>query len=630
MVKNRKIIFSGIFILILFLFCFTFFGFNNIVVFADSTIYSDSSKCVFYEGAEILPEDIDGWDGLTCGYDTLSNEGWIELSDEITTIPSAAFKDNNNLASITIPSQITNISTNAFKDSSLMSITFVGNSCAIEENAFEGVNSAFIHLPSGWTGDKPDEISGEFFGGYFTILYSSTNITLDAQSGIGGDTSIVATCGEDMPSITLPTKVGYYFVGYFDEITGGSKYYNHDGTSAQVWGGTELTATLYAQWLRIVEKPQADTTTFIFDGEEKTYFIAPSADYTVSDNTTQTNLGTYVITIELNDKINTVWNDGTSEDFTLNFVIKKPSLIDNTQNVLVDYDGHDYGNLDDIESCIIIVDSQSNKVEPITKNYSFNGENYYLGSLIDWGNINVINAGNYKMYYKYEYEDFETVIGSFTLTIEKIKCQKPQNNTTNFVYNGFEQTYNLATSDYYTITNNKRTNAGTQVVKVELKDKLNTEWIDGTTDDLTYEFIINKAHNSITNLTLENWIYGENPNMPSAMANFGDVEYVYSKTEPVSFVIDELPSEVGKYIVKAYVWGTANYEGAMQEINFEILPAQNKNNVAIILICILVPLAVLITLYLVIYFFMYRNGKLDNRKIKVLFKILPRGHKNLL
>ncbi len=70
----------------------------------------------------------------------------------------------------------------------------------------------------------------------------------------------------------------------------------------------------------------------------------------------------------------------------------------------------------------------------------------------------------------------------------------PEADDTEFTYDGTEKTYTFAGSDYCTITGNKQTNAGTYTVTVALNDKVNTVWSDdGTTDDKTYEFVINKA-----------------------------------------------------------------------------------------------------------------------------------------
>lgn len=50
-----------------------------------------------------------------------------------------------------------------------------------------------------------------------------------------------------MPTATMPTRTGYTFNGYFTATSGGTKYYNADGSSAKNWDKTTAT-TLYAQW----------------------------------------------------------------------------------------------------------------------------------------------------------------------------------------------------------------------------------------------------------------------------------------------------------------------------------------------------------------------------------------------
>ncbi len=54
--------------------------------------------------------------------------------------------------------------------------------------------------------------------------------------------------GATMPSIAVPTKEGYTFEGYFDQVSGGKKYYSADGSSAVTsWDKTSNT-NLFAQW----------------------------------------------------------------------------------------------------------------------------------------------------------------------------------------------------------------------------------------------------------------------------------------------------------------------------------------------------------------------------------------------
>ena len=75
-------------------------------------------------------------------------------------------------------------------------------------------------------------------------------VTLDNQDATtAGATSVTATYNADMPSIAnnLPKKTGHTFNGYFTATSGGTKYYNADGTSAKKWDKTAETI-LYAQW----------------------------------------------------------------------------------------------------------------------------------------------------------------------------------------------------------------------------------------------------------------------------------------------------------------------------------------------------------------------------------------------
>ena len=86
-----------------------------------------------------------------------------------------------------------------------------------------------------------------------TILYAKWTaneytVTLDMQGGDSGSESATATYDAAMPDITVPTKTGYTFDGYYTETNGGgTKYYNADGTSANNWNIVSAT-TLFAKW----------------------------------------------------------------------------------------------------------------------------------------------------------------------------------------------------------------------------------------------------------------------------------------------------------------------------------------------------------------------------------------------
>ena len=68
----------------------------------------------------------------------------------------------------------------------------------------------------------------------------------------------------------------------------------------------------------------------------------------------------------------------------------------------------------------------------------------------------------------------------------------------NLEYDGQDQTYTLAASNDYTLTNNVQKNAGTYNVTVALADKDNTQWVGGEIGDLTYSFKIDPKPVTVT------------------------------------------------------------------------------------------------------------------------------------
>ncbi len=93
------------------------------------------------------------------------------------------------------------------------------------------------------------------------------------------------------------------------------------------------------------------------------------------------------------------------------------------------------------------------------------------------------------------------------ITIVKAKVVAPTETTSTYTYDGTEQTYTFETvgsEGLYTVTNDKRTDAGEQTVTVAIKDKANYEWEEGGVDDLPFTFVINKKK-----LTVKTYINGE-------------------------------------------------------------------------------------------------------------------------
>ena len=72
-------------------------------------------------------------------------------------------------------------------------------------------------------------------------------VTLSSMGGNGGTALVYIGYGEAMPEITVPTREGYIFDGYYD--VNNVKYYNADGTSARNWDKDTASEFLIAVWL---------------------------------------------------------------------------------------------------------------------------------------------------------------------------------------------------------------------------------------------------------------------------------------------------------------------------------------------------------------------------------------------
>lgn len=113
----------------------------------------------------------------------------------------------------------------------------------------------------------------------------------------------------------------------------------------------------------------------------------------------------------------------------------------------------------------------------------------------------------------YEWNDGSAENLSLSWAIAKKTVTAPVADATQFVYNGQEQTYAVANSDFYTVQGNKQTAANNWTVTVSLKDKSNTEWSDGGVDDVTFAFVIGKASFDMSGVTFDNITVKEDGNV---------------------------------------------------------------------------------------------------------------------
>ena len=88
------------------------------------------------------------------------------------------------------------------------------------------------------------------------------------------------------------------------------------------------------------------------------------------------------------------------------------------------------------------------------------------------------------------------------------------------------------------------------------------------------EFEIYKAQNNV-NISLMDWAYGENPNIPKIEKNFGEASITFSATEDGIYT-PQVPSNAGSYYVKAEIQESQNYFGASSTCPFKIQKSENQ------------------------------------------------------
>lgn len=113
----------------------------------------------------------------------------------------------------------------------------------------------------------------------------------------------------------------------------------------------------------------------------------------------------------------------------------------------------------------------------------------YIGGIWTKLDEKPINAGSYKAVITVQ-DDYYTGSIDFPFAIAKATVAKPDADNSKFSYNGEEHTYQISANGLYSISNNKQIEAGSYTVTVSLIDKINYEWSDGTTGDLTFDFTI--------------------------------------------------------------------------------------------------------------------------------------------
>ena len=152
---------------------------------------------------------------------------------------------------------------------------------------------------------------------------------------------------------------------------------------------------------------------------------------------------------------------------------------------------------------------------------SYQSNNPSVATVAEDGTVTITGAGTATITVTAAAGTNYTEASSSTdITVAKAKVAAPAADGTEFTYNGEDQTYGITETPLYTVSGNVQKDAGTHKVTVALKDKANTVWADGGTDDLTYEFKIDKAKVKVSGIKAADKTYDGNV---TADLDFSDV-----------------------------------------------------------------------------------------------------------
>ncbi len=314
-----------------------------------------------------------------------------------------------------------------------------------------------------------------------------------------------------------------------------------------------------------VQKPAGSSTRYTYTGKVQTYDVAANPVYKVTGNE-QANAGTHEVTVELVNKTNYEWADGSTDNVILHFVIDKATIDVVWSTGSYTYTGKAL-TMPAATAQGLGDDGQFTLTVTLTK--PANGTFQNAGDYTFTAALSGAAANNYTL-------NSATTAKQFT--IERARVQKPAENTTRYTYTGGEQTYAVAANAAYLVSGNKQTSVGTHEVTVELIDKANYVWTDGTTDNVTLRFTIEKATLDSPYLTQSLFSYAGTDLQAAvieALENYDpDTMTVafYSGSQRAAEALSEVLN-AGMYTVKIVLKDGTNYQwgsGAETALQFTI------------------------------------------------------------
>ena len=489
-------------------------------------------------------------------------------SNPVTAIGTRAFKDCTNLTSITIPNSVTSIGEFTFYGcSSLTSITIPNGVTSIGNGTFQGCTGlTSITIPNGVTSIGVSAFQDCTKLTSITIPDSVTSINGSAFKGCTSLTSIiipnsVKSIGSyafrdctSLKSITIPNSVTSITQETFKDCTSLESITISNGVTSigvSVFQGcTSLTS---------ITIPDSVTSIGVYAFMDCTSLTS----ITIPDSVTSIGNFTFYGCSSLESI--TIPNSVTSIGFSAFKDCTKLTSITIPDSV-TSIKGSAFKGCTSLTS-ITIPKSVKSIFANACYGCSMLKDVYYLGTIEEWDTITIDSPNN-------DLTDKVRCIGDITqgfsftqpgnLTYDG-KAKEATVTKTNEDYGDFTIKYYDQNDQVYTTG---PVDAGTYTVKIDIEE---SRKYSAVSDYEVGRFTILQAENSFTtDLSIEDWTYGDPPKAPTAAAKFGTPTYSYSTEEDGTYTTDQ-PTNAGTYWVKATVDETKNYTGLEAKKQFRIL-----------------------------------------------------------
>ena len=223
---------------------------------------------------------------------------------------------------------------------------------------------------------------------------------------------------------------------------------------------------------------------FVYSGLEQSAGIESTSEYTVSGDVQATNADKYEITLTLTDSDNYKWANAEGASTVVEWTIEKKvaSITADAQTIV-------YG--------------QTPEAYTAQVSGTVNGENLeYTVGLQEVPSVFV--KGEYDIVVTLTPDsavnaNYEINVTNAILIVNAKAITAPQVDTEQkLTYDGSQKTFVIAEGEGYAVSGNTATEAGNYVATLTLTDKENTTWADGSTDDLTFAWSIDKAERELS------------------------------------------------------------------------------------------------------------------------------------